>query len=766
MIGVIGASQSQVDDKKRKRASEACDACRRKRKRCEPPERDGEGCPRCRKEGSTCSFTEPTSASATPYRTHDHAPTPRPVPAPAVYHTPTSYSHHPTGNGPEGLPSVNDTARLVGSSATRASKACDTCKAKKKRCDQGPIPGGACARCGQEGITCSFTRNEYLVFPPHYGHHSPMPHPGPQPPPHSMTVHAHGHQHHLPPPPGPHPSQLATRFIGDLNPESQLLQLDKTRSNGPSMPASRRNSFGHGRSVGGNNGDVGVWVTGRSGSGRGKPAQADTKNEDTKNGGDGKDEHIQNEAELMRAALENLRQKVSFLSEVILPSKDSLDALLDIYFRSVNLFLPIVDETTFRRAYTEDPTTVSKPLILAMTLVASKHDDAIPYLTDRPRNFGARVYEQLTALLAAGYERDKVTLIKILALASLHAEGSEGGVEASMMIAKCVHHVQTLGLHLPRVTAGHGHGHGPGDESVQRLFWAVWTLDRFHAVLSGRPILLHAADMGIADPPRLPGAFGVWLRITGLLDRVIAFYRPRLDGRISGGWEEGFPSFEDVIGEEEVGVGNEMVTLLEVYYHAVSMLTHRSRLVVASGATPSSTRQSLSAYRILQMDMTGLAPLPIIPYTATLAMTVFYRQFRMAKLTTLRARARADWERAQKVLEGLGDRWWSAEAMGNLGRSAMEKVEKRDHPPPPPVQTRPVSAEANLHLLVHAAAGGADADLPQFETQANGHGMGDGGQGMGGSPWSVSSGLENLDTFLLDTFPDPCFPTEFLDPAT
>jgi hypothetical protein len=43
-------------------------------------------------------------------------------------------------------------------------------------------------------------------------------------------------------------------------------------------------------------------------------------------------------------------------------------------------------------------------------------------------------------------------------------------------------------------------------------------------------------------------AFGIWLQIASALDQVINFYRPNNDPQCTG-WEDGFPGFEDMIGD-------------------------------------------------------------------------------------------------------------------------------------------------------------------------------------------------------------------------
>jgi hypothetical protein len=73
-----------------------------------------------------------------------------------------------------------------------------------------------------------------------------------------------------------------------------------------------------------------------------------------------------------------------------------------------------------------------------------------------------------------------------------------------------------------------------------------------HASIGGRPVLLADRDIGVVKPnvsaQTSRGAFEVWLAVSDLLATVISFYRPSAE--TTSGWEEGFPAFEDIVGED------------------------------------------------------------------------------------------------------------------------------------------------------------------------------------------------------------------------
>ncbi|EKG20720.1 Transcription factor fungi [Macrophomina phaseolina MS6] len=371
------------------------------------------------------------------------------------------------------------------------------------------------------------------------------------------------------------------------------------------------------------------------------------------------------------------------------PLQRDVDVLLGIYFEYVHPLLPLVDQRHFyvRRSAGEPLTMLQQ----AMCLVASRHESvrnhlylsSDPNLLLEPRVYARKLYAALVAGVHANLEKDRIVLIQILALMSLYSEGVDGADQSSMHLVQAIHHAHTIGLQFGRqrnISKG---------ESTEKIFWCLWSLDKLNASVNGRPQYMHERDNQLetwtARPEQRRTPFGIWLQLAGILDRVIELYRPGCDPRVTG-LENDFPGFEDIIGDGGDRLRGPIVAALELFYHAVAMVSHKSRSITDPvRSTPSFVRQSLSAVRVISILShefpDDLPPLPIVPYALSLAMSVAYRQFRRSKLQGHKNRAKEDLKTCCHLLNRLRATWWCAGCMADLGTAALHKAEKAEQRP-------------------------------------------------------------------------------------
>ncbi|KAJ9300087.1 transcriptional regulator family: Fungal Specific TF [Paecilomyces variotii] len=567
----------------------------------------------------------------------------------------------------------------------------------------------------------------------------------------------------------------STRFVGDLNPEAVLLgKLDEASQ-------VRRNR-------------IGLWVS---------PSDRQDEERNIPSSGTTASRSLEPYA---RSPLDkgsvflSLHQRYLAAIESCQPLPASTqEHLVSIYFSKINSILPLLEEDLFLRDCSTG--NVSVLLVRAMCLVGAKNEaarshlrlkDTGPCLT--PREFCSELYKGLASAVSLEVEADRISRIQILALLSLHCEGFEGAETASMHLCHALHQAQTVGLHL-------SHPGRAVDDHLARLFWCLWSLDKLHASIGGRPILMAGRDIGIDKPSTKDStcrsAFHVWLDTADLLASVISLYRPSLHS--DPAWEGDFPSFENVMGNglrdglDSATVGSFMarvqyyldyklipIGLLELFYHAVSILSCRSG---SSGPGPSRSsliRRDTSAACICSIMASEwareLPPLPIVPYAISLSMSVSYQQLRQGDFDISFDRAKSNMEFCCSFLEELSMYWDSANAMFRLGRRALKQIEDARARPYEATahQSRvPLVPSSRRHVFRHEVLSEATTPEQEADHVATDVNIEDPSSGRTdlvpiGGPSSLDEGFdrgnfEDIDTFFGE-YLDLSLPTNFWDP--
>ncbi|KAL4801405.1 hypothetical protein BDV18DRAFT_84898 [Aspergillus unguis] len=641
---------------------------------------------------------------------------------------------------------------------TRAPRACSDCRKRKKRCRH--LHGPEAPKRGRTlsaGVSTSSKNIEGTGS-------SSQSLGGPQAL--NVPIELEGHR------PSPSESQIE-RFVGDLNPEAAI----REKVDAPDGAHLRDR--------------VGLWINkpirqpcGENGNGNSHSARISA-------------EIPVHKCETQSVASTLDRRYLLALSACNRLPRSTFDHLAAIYFSRINHILPVVDHEAFNAGHTERTTSVF--LERAICLVAAKDKSAGSHLrfsdtTDAPTDvhtFCSEIYNGLVCAMEAGLEQDRTTRIRIFALMSLHSEGYEGAEAASMHLCQAIHQAQTAGLHLERPNRL------PGD-ALTTLFWCLWAMDKMHACLGGRPVLLADRDIGIKRHEGIPHhskpAFDVWLRLSELLSTVISFYRPSADD--TTGWEMTYPSFEEIVGDHaRKDIDYATLGILELYYHAISVLSCRYRPFYRSRSfEPSYTRQGLAAVRINSLVTSECAqtlpPLPIVPYAVSLSMGVSYQQFRSSRLITHFERAKSSLETCCGSLEKLGAYWYSAEAMARLGRKALRQIDGtsyegdsnrspnrspllpamtnsdgRSFTRSTPSATNPEIAKSSMPMTTSLCEARPDLGDNSPVAMAPEHAM-DGIEGQHDKYLEASGGdgFADIDT-LFDDFLDLSLPTNFWDPV-
>lgn len=305
-------------------------------------------------------------------------------------------------------------------------------------------------------------------------------------------------------------NSLTPRFIGDSNPEARL--FDETTTPKVAEHATRD--------------EVGVWIHPRACSNCSPSTDSCPP------------------TYLLEGKLGEPIPPVSTLI-----SKETITILSDIYFADVHPIIPLLNEKEYRQFFRDS--NIFPALVHAVCLVAAKAHAARAHLRLMPsngslasvRHFCSQLYASIVSSLSSSSGIRKITLVRVLALISLHHEGCDGAEQASSHLAQAVHHAQTLALHLRR----------PRDQDfeLKKTFWCLWTLDRLNAAMHSRPCIM--ANMDIAIEPITPTesgsvAFDIWFRVAQMLNSVIELYRPTNPKSVTG-LDSEHAGFEQIVEE-------------------------------------------------------------------------------------------------------------------------------------------------------------------------------------------------------------------------
>ncbi|RAL61029.1 hypothetical protein DID88_010125 [Monilinia fructigena] len=318
-----------------------------------------------------------------------------------------------------------------------------------------------------------------------------------------------------------------------------------------------------------------------------------------------------------------------------MPSIPHLEALSRIYFDRINPIFPIIDEPKYRNLPPSDPARIL--LGQAISLAASKNFSATEHLilneTGPPMTcqaFGEKVSGSMRLIIELGIITDRLVLIQALCLLSLFIDNSSSEDLASQFSGKAAHYLQGMGLHLE----------GQQEDASTKLLCCVYALDRMNAAFHGRPILMHERDLRKDLHQcfkRQEPAFRLLLQVILLLDNVIEMYRP-LNQSEHGGMDVDFPSFEELVLECEASqVGTASLATIEIFYHSISIISHRSHIwAIPNRSSASYLRQSLSTSILSSTTphelQDQLILFPFVPYAISLSLSIAYREMRHNKL--------------------------------------------------------------------------------------------------------------------------------------
>lgn len=239
-----------------------------------------------------------------------------------------------------------------------------------------------------------------------------------------------------------------------------------------------------------------------------------------------------------------------------LPPEEEFAFLSDLFYSKVDPIFPLLRDEPWQRHGVMETVALKQ----CICLVASSDPAMRPYLrlphadtVLSQMEFKSRIAAVVRQSLDLGFIADRIVLLQVCTLLSMHVEDLGFGPLSTHYCAQAVLHEQTLGFH-----AGWPDGKAGGERS-RRIFWCVWVLDRLNAATNGRPTLIHRSDMDskvINSVNDQPAPFRLLIRIAEYLESTISLYRPQImDQARAEKVEHTFEEFVEAAGAQNLSNG-------------------------------------------------------------------------------------------------------------------------------------------------------------------------------------------------------------------
>lgn len=315
----------------------------------------------------------------------------------------------------------------------------------------------------------------------------------------------------------------SSRFVGDLNPEGFFIQTAT-----PTLPATRSSYR--------DSNDLGVWLPPGELTDD-KPAAAVGPSKTPPH--TPRRRHGARSSPLSAAAVLYQRAKRSYIKEclAVVPPAADYAFLHHIYCEKVHPLFPVLNESDL--VVHDSPASSSGvyPAVVKqiIALAASQIDKeaAAPHLRLEEggsllsaREFHSRLADAAATVVEADTIANRFDYVRVMVLMAFFYQPSDEGDrnQPALFCSHAVHRFHTLGAHLQ------GYRPQRPEDDVERIFCALWALDRFCSVFYARPCLMHAQDLGkniegcvVKQPP----CFRLFMTVVMWLDRIIQLYRPR-----------------------------------------------------------------------------------------------------------------------------------------------------------------------------------------------------------------------------------------------
>lgn len=178
------------------------------------------------------------------------------------------------------------------------------------------------------------------------------------------------------------------------------------------------------------------------------------------------------------------------------PAKDVRDSLVDAYFEEINPYFPIVDETKFRRQYS-DPTDPPPLILLQSVLLAGAHVSDHPKVVEwRPMVRNA-LFRRAKGLFDMRHENDRMFLVQAALLFTWYLENADtgsancyywAGVACRIAFGLGMHRDLSDGAAMVRMPAY-------DRRMYRRIWWTLFQVEIWVSLEHGRPSMIHLDEI-------------------------------------------------------------------------------------------------------------------------------------------------------------------------------------------------------------------------------------------------------------------------------
>ncbi|KAK6502115.1 Transcriptional activator of fatty acid utilization [Arthrobotrys conoides] len=197
--------------------------------------------------------------------------------------------------------------------------------------------------------------------------------------------------------------------------------------------------------------------------------------------------------ELDSEEIDILNRRGAFL----LPPRALCDELVDAFFRHIAPIVPVINHNRFMQRY-RDPANPPSLLLLQAVLLAGSRVCTNPALMDASGSTtpaALTFYKRAKALYDANYEDDRVTIVQSLILMGWYWEGPEDVTKNVFYWSRVATVVaQGSGMHRSVERSQLSRA----DKRIwKRIWWTLFTRDRSVAVALGRPVHINTDDSDV-----------------------------------------------------------------------------------------------------------------------------------------------------------------------------------------------------------------------------------------------------------------------------